>query len=322
MDKVGRIYELHRLFKERRTPVHIDRLKEILRCSDSTVRRTLHHMQDYLGAPLDYDEERNGWLYEKSQAETYELPGLWFKPDELYALLISHHLLVSLEPGILSEHINPLTKRIEQLLAKKGNKTPDIQNKIRILQMASRPQNLNHFQQVAAALLQEKQIKVLYHGREKDKTTERILSPQRMVYYRSNWYLDAYCHGRQALRTFSLDRLHPVAEMDEPAHRLSGKELDDILTDSYGIFAGKPKHTAILKFTAEAAKWVADEQWHPQQKQIHHKDGSFELHIPYSDPREILKDILKFGKDVTVIASEELRNETITRLEAALEQYK
>lgn len=159
MDKVDRIYELHRLFKARRTPVHFDQLKEILDCSDSTVRRTIHHMQNYLSAPLDYDEERNGWLYERSQAESYELPGLWFSPDELYALLISHHLLVSLEPGILSEHINPLTKRIEELLAKNGNKPPDIQNRIRILQIASRPQNLDHFQQIAAALLQEKQIK-------------------------------------------------------------------------------------------------------------------------------------------------------------------
>jgi predicted DNA-binding transcriptional regulator YafY len=320
MDKVDRVYELHKLFKTHRFPVPFNQLQSALDCSESTIRRTIQYMQDVLQAPLDYDRERNGWGYEATQAQSYELPGLWFTPDELYALLISHHLLLNVQPGILNEHIQPLTERIESLLNHKGSR-PEIQNRIRILQSTARPQNVLHFQRIASALLERQRIRVLYHGRERDTTTERILSPQRLVYYRSNWYLDAYCHDRKALRTFSLDRLQPLQTMEASARTMAETDLNHLLTESYGIFAGEPTAIANLKFTAKAARWVADEQWHPKQISTQHQDGTYTLEVPYSDPREIIMDILKYGPEVEVLGPETLRAEVKHRLITAVEQY-
>jgi hypothetical protein len=57
-------------------------------------------------------------------------------------------------------------------------------------------------------------------------------------------------------------------------------ELDAHFAASYGIFAGAASQTAVLRFTAERARWVADEQWHPQQQGGFLADGRFELRIP------------------------------------------
>ena len=89
----------------------------------------------------------------------------------------------------------------------------------------------------------------------------------------------------------------------------------------YGIFAGKPKAWAQLRFTPERARWVAGEQWHPQQESRTLDDGSYELSVPYSDDRELVGDILRYGPDVQVLGPKILRQRIQQRLLAAVGKY-
>ncbi len=320
MDKFDRIFDLHQLFSNRRRPVTLKALQAELKCSESTARRAIRQLRDTLGAPLEYD--RHGYYYDSSSQGLYELPGLWFNAEELHALLASQHLLDNLQPGILTPHVAPLKKRLQDLLAHRHSGHPDIGRRIRILQMATRPTKMNHFRQIASAVLQRQQLRVFYHGRARDQTTERTVSPQRLIYYRSNWYLDAFCHLRNQLRSFALDRLQPVKTLTTPADDIAEEKLDTHYTESYGIFAGQPKHTAHLRFTSRAARWVADEQWHPQQRGNVLANGSYELRIPYNDPRELIMDILKYGPDVEVVGPTGLREQVVDKLNTALSRYK
>jgi predicted DNA-binding transcriptional regulator YafY len=104
-------------------------------------------------------------------------------------------------------------------------------------------------------------------------------------------------------------------------HGNSRPELDAHYASSYGIFAGEPEHTAVLRFTPERARWVADEHWHPEQQGNFLDDGSYELRIPYSDPRELVMDILKYGPDVEVISPLTLRKSVAERLQQTLNNY-
>jgi predicted DNA-binding transcriptional regulator YafY len=180
--------------------------------------------------------------------------------------------------------------------------------RLRILSAATRPINAQHWQHVAQAVLARRQLRILYHGRQRDETTERIVSPQRLVCYRGNWYLDTWCHLRNALRHFALDRLHPVAILEAAAHELSETELDAHFASAYGIFSGAPHATAELRFSPDAARWVADEVWHPEQRSQVLPDGSLLLQLPYSDARELLMDIMKYGPEVQVMAPQFLRD--------------
>lgn len=107
---------------------------------------------------------------------------------------------------------------------------------------------------------------LVFYNRERDETTTREVSPQRLVHYRDNWYLDTYDHMRKGLRTFSLDCIREVRLMAIQARNIPEQKLNRELGRSYGIFAGKPTQTAVLRFTAFRARWVAREQWHPEQR--------------------------------------------------------
>jgi len=321
MDKFDRIFQLHQLLHSHRYPLSLNTLKNKMECSESTVRRALSALRDTLNAPIEYDRERNGHYYDLTQDQAWELPGLWFNDQEIYALLVCHSLLDQLQPDMLSDHIQPLKKRIEGILQQRHAGSPELTKRIRIFQQAARPTDLDCFRQIASATLQRRQMKVLYHGRERDQTTERTVSPQRLVYYRSNWYLDAFCYLREELRTFSLDRLSPVETLQIAAKDISDKRLDAHFSPGYGIFAGTPTDNARLRFSPQAARWVADEHWHPQQQGEVLSDGSYELNIPYSDSRELVMDILKYGEEVAVIGPPKLRLLVEEKLKAALSQY-
>lgn len=90
---------------------------------------------------------------------------------------------------------------------------------------------------------------------------------------------------------------------------------------SYGIFSGEPKGWATILFSAKAARWVADEQWHSKQQGRHLPDGRYELKIPYSVSRELLMDILHYGADAEIVEPAVLREQAKALLELALSNY-
>ncbi|MEX2517324.1 MAG: YafY family protein [Gammaproteobacteria bacterium] len=322
MDKFDRIFALHKILSSRKTPVSLQDIGVKLECSRATVNRIIRNLRDQLGAPVEYDRERNGYYYDRQQQPLFELPGLWLNTSELFALMVSQKLLTDLQPGLLQEHLKPLRDRITAILHHQHAGHPQIDQRVRILQHAARGTDLEAFRKVATALLDRRRIRILYRSRGSDELTERVVSPQRLIYYRDNWYLDSWCHLRKDLRSFSLDRMSPRDLLDKPAREISETELNNYYAAAYGIFSGTADQTAVLRFNADAARWVADEQWHPDQQGKILTDGCYELRIPYGNPTELIMDILKYGPDVEVLAPLELRSLIRQRLQETMGIYR
>jgi predicted DNA-binding transcriptional regulator YafY len=109
--------------------------------------------------------------------------------------------------------------------------------------------------------------------------------------------------------------------LDEVALDVPEGVLDDHYASAYGIFGGKADKLAVLRFTPERARWVADEQWHPQQQGKWLDDGSYELSIPYRASRELVMDVMRHGVGVKVLAPNELRREVGDQLRLAAALY-
>ena len=321
MDKFDRIYDLHRIFAARRSPLPVEAIMERLECSKPSVYRLIRVLGDRLGAPVEFDREHGGYLYRQDAAQgPYELPGLWFSASELQALVVFERLLESLEPGLLAEHLKPLAGRVRELVSHRRLGLSEAANRIRVLGMAARPIG-EHFRTLAGATLQRRRLALRYRARSRDEVSDREVSPQRLVHYRDNWYLDAWCHQRNALRSFSVDRVQAAREQPEPVRDVPETELEQHYASAYGIFSGKANKTAVLRFTPERARWVADERWHPLQSGQFLTDGAYQLRVPYRDERELVMDILRHGAEVEVIEPNALRDAVAKQLRAALGRY-
>ena len=321
MDSMQRIYRLHQVVSSRQNPVSCQALQDELECSRATVKRIIQEMRLYFNAPLEYDRSRNGYFYAADEGRTFELPGLWFSSTEIYALLTAQQLLAQVQPGLLDAQLKPVRGRIDKILAASHLGSDEVVRRVHILRMSGRNVALECFKVVAGALLQRNSLHISYHGRGNDQTSSREISPQRLIHYRDNWYLDAWCHTRNALRSFAVERITFAKLLPQRCRDIPDIQLDAHYASSYGIFAGEPEHIAVLRFTSEMARWVADEHWHPQQQGHMLADGNYELRIPYANPRELVMDIMKYGPDVEVLGPDELRQEVKSRLLAAMANY-
>lgn len=322
MDKYDRIFQLHRALAGRRTPVSTDDLLARLECSRATLYRIIAFLRDRLGAPIEHDADRAGFIYAPTiDGRPYELPGLWFSAAELQALVTFRQLLQNLDGGLLAEHLRPAEQRIEQLLKHGRLRLDEAPRRIRLLGGVGRVPGAA-FDAVAAAVLQRRRLRFTYRGRARDAATRRDVCPQRLAHYRDNWYLDAFDHGRKALRTFAIDRIANPEPTGEAAKDIPDRDLDEHYASAFGIFAGKANKEALLRFSAGRARWVADERWHPQQTGQYIVDGRYELRVPYRDARELVMEILRHGPEVEVVSPASLREQVAGALEAALGRYR
>ena len=325
MDRTERFYKIEGLLRQRKAISFAGLISE-LEVSRSTLKRDLAYLRTRLHAPIEWDRATGDYRMAElgpHGGRIHQLPGMWFSSAEIHALLTMQHLLSNLDAGgVLTPHVAPLMARLNTLL-KDGvdHDAAQLRRRVRIIGLAQRAVQPTHFQRVGTALIQRKRLALSYQARGSGQATEREVSPLRLVHYRGNWHLDAWCHLRNGLRNFALDAILEAHMRDAAAIEIPNAELDALFAPSYGIFSGTHVAWAELLFTAERARWVATEQWHPEQKGEWQADGSYLLRIPYADHRELIMDILKHGEHCEVLGPTSLRNQVAVQVRAMVEKY-
>ncbi|MCC6532141.1 MAG: YafY family transcriptional regulator [Burkholderiales bacterium] len=323
MNRTERFYKIDQMLHDRRV-VPIEVFLDMLGVSRATFKRDMEYLRDRLHAPIVWDRDAGGYRFEQANrtGPAYELPGLWFSEAELYALLTAHKLLSDIEPGILATHVAPLQARLAALLEASGHCAAEITQRVRLLTMARRSVEPRYFTDLTLALLERKRVEIDAWNRQRNEVNTRTVSPQRLVHYRDNWYLDAWCHLRSDLRSFSVDTIQRVKVLREAARNVAAAKLDAHLAAAYGIFSGRPKDWAVLRFSPERARWVRSERWHGEQQSESLPDGGYRLRIPYADERELLMDIMRHGRHVEVEAPASLRRRMAQEVAALAATYR
>lgn len=322
MDRTERFYKIDSLLQSKGV-VPIEEFLAVLEVSRATFTRDIEYMRDRLNAPIQWSKADGGYSYaDGKNASQQPLPGLWFNSEEAYALLMMQSLLSQLQPGLLGPHIAPLKARLRAVIESGKHPAEDVESRIRLLNVAARPVPDKYFELVAGALLGGLRLQIRYHGRAKDDVTEREVSPQLLIFHRGNWYLGAWCHKQDAMRSFSMDSIEAAASISKKSKAVSKKELNGFVGQGYGIFAGSDVRWAKLRFSKERARWVGQELWHPQQKLTREPNGRLVLELPFTDTRELTMDVLRHGRHVEVLEPSELKKVVINDLQSALAQYR
>ena len=332
MDRTERFYKIELLLRSRGS-VSFALLREALEVSPATLKRDLQYLRDRMSAPIVYDAHANGYRFAAASAAhgaaaqavpRHELPGLWFSENEIHALMTMHQLLAGLDDdGVLARHLQPLTERLEGMLGADAGESRALRQRIKVIGTARRRVPSRYFELLGSALLQRKRVWLRYFKRSERAASEREVSPQRLVNYRATWYLDAWCHASDGLRRFALDAVRDARLLDRRARTVALRDLEARFDAGYGIYggAGTQLQWATLVFDAEAAQWIANEEWHPKQTSRWLADGRYELRVPYGEPTELVMDILRHGASVVVRSPTALVTAVRQRLAAALAGY-
>ena len=327
MSQATRLREIIAILESSHLPVPRERLLDELGISLSTFKRDLDVLRDQMQAPIAWMPGENGrergyMLQDKGWSSgKLGLPRAWFSASEIYALLMIHELASHIGPGLLTEHLQPLITRVTMMLSAADDTPEDVRSRIRILSSASKRHASPHFETVARGTVKARRLKILYFTRSRNEHSERIVSPQLLVHYKENWYLVAWCHKADGLRMFAMDAIEEATLLQVAAKAAPKKQIEELIGRDFGLYSGKARQWAKLLFSSRHAPWVQAETWHPEQKSETTGDGGYLLAVPYSDPRELILEILRYGPEVQVIEPIDLRREVARRLHAAAVLY-
>ena len=304
MKKQDQIYRLSQILADRRVPIGKSELARRLECSEKSVGRYLDELRDLYGAPIRYNGK--GWFYDRAIKDRWQLPGLWLTKEETQSLLLLLTLLERFGNGLMTEELQGIKVRIAQLTVRQGIDVAALQQRIRVIPVGNRQTAGRDITQVVNALIARKRIRFEYEDFN-GTSSHRQVSPQRLVYYRDNWYLHGWCHTRNALRNFSVARMgHAlIAELD--ATEVGEPELEAHFESSYGAFSGEPTEVALLRFLPPMAAEIASQTWHTSQ-QGRWDDEDYLLEVPYSQVPELLRDVLRHLPHVIVEEPARLRD--------------
>lgn len=318
MNKLDQFYRMLQLLDGRKFPISVAELAEHLECTERTVRRYLDELRDYWNAPL-VNIPREGWQLDAAPKEKWLVPGLWMTAEESQSLLLMLDILTRFGNGLMNEEFRSVRSSIDKSLQQRGISRAELEARIKVVPIGQRFVPDARLQQSLSALVQSKRLFI--HYRDYDLVeSKRTISPQRLVYYRDNWYLDAWCHTAEGLRTFCLARIIAGDITNTNAKVIPHDVLDREFTGTYGMFAGQPTARAVLRFLPAVATEISRQEWHPDQSGQWDGDD-YVLTVPFSHQAELIQDILRYSPHVRVEAPRDLVQEVRARLQAAVSLY-
>lgn len=309
---------LLQFLKNHKSPVKLELLAEKYSCSTKTIRRYIDDLVTERSAPWFIS---NGVVhFDRARQQQIEMDDYWFTSEELLSLLALYQITEELSVGLLSSHLDEFKIKILAILGSE-DESQRLVNHVKIIPIANPPIKNDLFNKITYAIASQKQLKIQFWNRKLDQVTDRNISPYQLIRYRDHWLLDAYCHQKEALRSFSLEAIIQIDISQQTTKPINSQRLKDYFQSSYGIFSGQADKVAILIFSTYQARWIKDQIWHPEQTFKWLDDGRYQLQIPYKEDTELMQDILKYGAQVEVVSPVDLRQKVTKQLQKTLALY-
>lgn len=152
---------------------------------------------------------------------------------------------------------------------------------------------------------------------------QRLIEPCTVALFHASLYVLGVNHNdeEQKIRTWKLDRFHRAVALDKYFKYNDDLDIDHYIGNSLGIFVGKKSRNFRIRLSPQAARWVTEEPWHPDQQLKELPDGQFELTVRAAHDLEILPRVLQMGTEAEIMAPASARRAVAEIVESLAERY-
>ncbi len=261
------------------------------------------------GVPVVSAAGQGYWLM-----EGYFLPPVSLTPDEAVMLTLGSEVMAQSFDAQYQEAAKTASRKIEAVLSRTVQRdVAYFKENVRFISLDSKVLSDVHatLRSVRLAILEQKSLHLSYlkrAGGDRGELTKRTVDPHGLVHFNGAWMLAAYCHLREAMRMFKLERVRRITVLPETFTRQAGFSLHE-------YHAPTPEATVDLLFDNEVAQWVRER---PVFHGSVYEDTLEGLRVTLSvrRPDETLSWILSWGAKVRVLSPESLRDRLREELEA------
>ena len=288
--------------------------------SKRTIFRDLELLRE-ARVPLVYDEVREQYRI----APDVLLPPTSFAPDEALSLLLLSQDLGKQEALPFLEPARRAALKVESSLpGTLRDYLRDVGSRIGI-----RPEphcelteKAGFYQLLVDAIASRHCLRMSYDSFSEEGPVQTKLSPYHLLFSRRSWYVIGRSANHRAVRTFNLNRIQTLAQLDEkftPPRRFT---IERFLRNAWSLIAEKgPDYEVVIRFEKKVARNVAEVMWHKTQRIEFQPDGSCIFRVTVSGLREIVWWIMGYSDQALVLEPPLLRDEIARMARRLAERY-
>jgi proteasome accessory factor B len=280
-------------------------LAKELEVSRRTVLRDIDFLRYDLGAPVEYDPARRGYVYTQPN---WVMPSVRITEGELFALMVAEKALDAYAGTPWAERLRRVFDRITASLPERIEVAPQ-ELLPRVAFDAGAPSIVDPaiLATVSTAVTANQTLRLSYHPLDRDEPREYVVDPYVLRQARGAWYLAGRDHRSGHVPLFNLSRVRRA----EPTGRTFDYDEAEFAPDAYfgrtfAVFHSPEHHRVVIEFSGAAARLVRERQWHASQRLRDLPRGRVQFEAEVSHLWDIWPWVLSWGAEAKVLEPEEL----------------
>ncbi len=303
--QIERILKLDMLLRsgQRKTAAS---LAEALEVSERTVRADISFLKDRFQAPIKVSREK-GYHYTDPE---WRLPTIPLTKGELFALTLGARMLEAYAGSAYAPQLRSAIGRLAQRLPEQ--EWLDLQQLAdeRLIFRAGAETHLDWeiWQRLEDACREKRRVWMRYRTASRgDQVSERELDPYLLHIYRgTNPYVIGWCHKRQEVRWFRVDRILALKTLPETFEIDPTFDPKAHLAMIFQHEAGGIPRQVRIWFDAQTAPFIRERRWHPTQVIEENPDGSLILRMTVRGMNDVKRWVLGYGRGARVLEPPDL----------------
>ncbi|MGH7555904.1 MAG: helix-turn-helix transcriptional regulator [Longimicrobiales bacterium] len=131
---------------------------------------------------------------------------------------------------------------------------------------------------------------------------ERLIEPYALICGASTWYVLAHDTGRDAIRSFRMDRILEASITGESFEPPENFDAADYLGTGGTPYRPDEPEQALIRYSPHVARWIAESLARGTET-----DGSILVHHDVADPRWVVRHVLQYGGEAELLEPANLR---------------
>jgi predicted DNA-binding transcriptional regulator YafY len=238
----------------------------------------------------------------------YFLPPLSFTTDEATMLLLGSDFTAQNFDAQYRSAAQSASRKIESVLSEKlRDEVRYLQDSILFISSGSTEDitETEMVRQLRRAIIERATVRFCYHTRyvRNGQSTQqtREADPYGLVHYANAWHLVAYCHLRQDIRNFRLDRMENLELLSRTFQRPTDFKMHQRRQEE------AQRVVVRALFDQEVARWVRESRSYFTVAEEESAQGLL-VTFQVRQESEILQWLLSWGRHVQVLEPESLRS--------------
>lgn len=299
------IAEIDRKIRTDQAPNCNDLMAE-LEVSRRTILRDIDFMRNDLGAPIEYDYIKNGYVYSEIN---WSMPNISITEGDLLAIAIAAKAIESFGDSHWSNKLAASFAKLTSCLPKHVCVDPkSLASRYNFGMEGISVIDGDILEMLNKAIRDNRRIKMTYRRLNKNDHKEYLAEPYLLLQRSGAWYLAARDSQTGLVPMFNISRIKKLKLLESHfEYDFSDFDKDKYLREMAWTFHNQDKIRVVIQFTGMAAELVGERIWHPSQKIKQTKNGVLRFEVTVNHLWDIFPWILRWGSSAKVIQPAKLK---------------